>query len=813
MLTKFLNRPSWRLFRSTVAESVPYIGLTFLSLTTLVFIQQLGRYSQIVLSFEASTEVTVAFLFSILPGIIVVTLPVSLVLGTIITCSRQSADSELTAARACGIDPRWLGLPFLVLGMAGTLASLYLTADVAPTSLRRLKSLRSQILLQEATLRIKPHTFITTFPGVLLFVQDVDDRTGEWLGVFILQQDAGATQTRVVTAERGRLRISSDTRYSVEAELFNGVSSETDGSATSSKISVTRPQQVSPTEVVSASDFQKASIRLIDRGFDNGSDQALPESAGMLAEMTLAQLRQQSQTAPGQVDRLKAKVEWHRRLALPFASLLLTCLAFTLSLRGRRLSTRPRKVIAILFIALGYYLLLIAGQNVAASGYIPAWLAVWLPNIVAAGYLITSLFGNQRSGFQPLRQHLRSAGFVLSDLAARLFQEKLPAERGVRRQLLRLRSIHYSPINLINYLIISEILKYFVLAVVALVITLITFTLFDLIPALSKSSVSFGYGVSYLVYLTPQFIYHVSPFAIMIAILAGGSILARTNQIVVLSAAGLDRFRVVGAIIASTILVGSGLLILADKLLPTTNREQDLRYHRIKNKQLEQTTIAFGRKWVFGRNKTIYGYQRIDLDNSLFQGAVYRLSAEKQLLEKSIIFNQAVQTGPTEWKITRGLSEDIGPDLIINRRSIGPDTSGDLRMTIEDGPDIFRRTVNQSTKLSSTALREYITQLREMGIDSTEMVLDYQKRLALPFSCLTLGIIAIPFATTRRARRSSPALSISIGVVISLILWLLMSIFESAGRQNSLPINVAVWGPQILFLAVGVFINARDTKM
>ncbi|NDD65568.1 MAG: LptF/LptG family permease, partial [Acidobacteria bacterium] len=83
------------MFRSTIAESAPYIGLTFLILTTLVFIQQLGRHSQVVLSFEASAEIMATFMASVLPGIIVVTLPVSLVLGTVITCSRQSADNEL----------------------------------------------------------------------------------------------------------------------------------------------------------------------------------------------------------------------------------------------------------------------------------------------------------------------------------------------------------------------------------------------------------------------------------------------------------------------------------------------------------------------------------------------------------------------------------------------------------------------------------------------------------------------------------------------------------------------------------------------
>ena len=145
-------RVSWRLLWSTVAEAIPYIGLTFLILTTLVFVQQVGRYSQVILSFQASSEATLTFLLSLLPGIVVITLPVALVLGTVITCSRQSTDNELTVAQACGIDQRVIGLPFLALGLAGTLLSIYLTTDVAPRSLRQLKALRSRILLQEATL-------------------------------------------------------------------------------------------------------------------------------------------------------------------------------------------------------------------------------------------------------------------------------------------------------------------------------------------------------------------------------------------------------------------------------------------------------------------------------------------------------------------------------------------------------------------------------------------------------------------------------------------------------------------------------------
>ncbi|MFN6201130.1 MAG: LptF/LptG family permease [Acidobacteriota bacterium] len=829
--SRSVGRFSWRLCRATIGEAVPYIGLTFLILTTLVFIQQLGRYTQVVLSFQASAEATTAFMLSLLPGIVVITLPVSLVLGTVITCSRQSADNELTVAQACGVDQRMLGLPFLLLGLAGTLITLYLTTEVAPSSLRQLKALRSRILLQEATLQIKPHLFITTFPNLLLYVQDVDERTGDWLGVFILQQERDGGGTRVVTAQRGRLRLANEavatsSPYSIEAELFQGVSYESTNPLLDSRspgvnlgggLPVRGPDDPGTLDVATASDFQRASIRLVDRSDQERTVEGGFETPGALSEMTLAQLGRQALRAVNPLDRRRAQVEWHKRLAFPFACLTLTCITFLVALRGKRFSTRPRTVVAILFVALAFYLLLVAGQNLASSGRIAPWLGVWFSNLLLGAYILLLARTNKGWIALPGESFVEFVSLRFGRLSRWMVRvSKRDDQEEVDPSSVRFKSVRFSLINLINYLIVSEILKYFLLALLALIVTSITFTLFDLIPALSKSSMSAGYALGYLLYLTPQFGYYVAPFATMVAILAGCSVLARSNQFVVLSAAGLGRNRIASTIVGTAVLLAILLWAMSDYLLPVTNREQDLRYHRIKNKQLEQTTIAFGRKWVFGRNNTIYSYQRIESDNSLLNATVYRLSGDRRLLESSVFFNRAEQTGEREWRVIKGRLEMIRPDLTIARASIGDDSAGardHFKLTIEDGAGLFKRTVNQSTKMSSGDLQSYITQLRAVGIDSTELDIDLHKRLAFPFSCLTLAVLAIPFATTRRARRSSPILSVTIGVAISLLLWLLMTVFESAGKQSSLPVAVSVWGPQILFLAIGVFLNAREARM
>src|SRR5262249_27439243 len=160
----------------------------------------------------------------------------------------------------------------------------------------------------------------------------------------------------------------------------------------------------------------------------------------------------------------------------------------------------------------------------------------------------------------------------------------------------------------------SEIAKYLALSVAALVITCAVFTLFDLIPSIVKSGASMSYAGSYLAYLSPQLIYYAAPFSLLVALLMSFSVLSRSNQLVIVASAGKSRVRIVTAVLVSAFLLTVFLWAISNYLLPYTNREQDARYNTIKGRQVEQTTIAFGRKWVFGKDNTIYSYQRIEPD-------------------------------------------------------------------------------------------------------------------------------------------------------------------------------------------------------
>ena len=607
--------------------------------------------------------------------------------------------------------------------------------------------------------------------------------------MFLLRREPDSNLSRLITAEKGQLRITGgeeNQKLAVEVELKKVVSVESQVAADA--------QSTMPASSASAS--EKLSIKFTEQG-NNNDDSA--NSVGPLSEMTLGEVTQQITAAPSVKERRQANIEWHRRFAFPFACVTLTLLTFIVALQGRRLASKPRTTVIVLFLAMFFYLLLVAGQNLAVSGAVPAWLGVWFSNLLFGGYVLYA-FATNKSAFR-------------FSLFSKLAPTKTPAPATTSTDVpTAAQSGKFSfpavnPFSLVNYLLVSEIFKYYMISVSALVVTSLVFTLFDLIPAMSKTGATIGYALTYLGYLAPQFVYQVSPFALLVGILTGCSVLARSNQLVILSGAGLSRLRTVVPLMMAVVGIGFFLWFMSDFMLPQTNREQDFRYNKIKGRQMEQTTIAFGKKWVLGKNDTIYSYQRVENDSTLTNASVYFLAPANHLVEKTMHFAQAAPSTPLTWIASGGWSETINPDLTVSRVSL---TESPQPIRIEDGIGIFKRTVNESSKMDSEELKNYISQLKSVGASITAAQLDLKRRLAFPFSCMTLAVLAIPFALTNRGRKFSPLLSVAISVGIGLIFWLLMSLFEAAGQQDNLPEDLAVWGPQILFLAIGLYLNFRQ---
>src|SRR5436309_15198269 len=103
-----------RLSRYIIAEILGPLGLGFLVYTFILLIRFLFQSAEMIIRRGLPVSIVGRLLLMTLPNIVVLTLPMSLLFGTLIAVGRLSSDSELIAMRASGLSLLTLYRPILL---------------------------------------------------------------------------------------------------------------------------------------------------------------------------------------------------------------------------------------------------------------------------------------------------------------------------------------------------------------------------------------------------------------------------------------------------------------------------------------------------------------------------------------------------------------------------------------------------------------------------------------------------------------------------------------------------------------------------
>src|SRR3954469_18210545 len=154
--------PKRRLIERYVAKTIfPYGVAALVLLTAILFVQQIGRYLETVFRGVMPAGFVYSLALSLLPTVLVFTIPMGVLCGTIIGLGRMSSDSELVAMRAAGIST-WRTLwPALAIGLIATGATCYLNLKEAPRAQRQLRSVIVRSALYKLDSPVEPRTFTT----------------------------------------------------------------------------------------------------------------------------------------------------------------------------------------------------------------------------------------------------------------------------------------------------------------------------------------------------------------------------------------------------------------------------------------------------------------------------------------------------------------------------------------------------------------------------------------------------------------------------------------------------------------------------
>ena len=93
--------------------------------------------------------------------------------------------------------------------------------------------------------------------------------------------------------------------------------------------------------------------------------------------------------------------------------------------------------------------------------------------------------------------------------------------------------------------------------------------------------------------------------------------------------------------------------------------------------------------------------------------------------------------------------------------------------------------------------RAHTERLRSIGLDVAEYEVGVARKVAYPFVCLIMTLVAIPFATT--IGRSGTMAGIAVGIAVALAYWGAINISAALGAGGLLAPSLAAWAPNLLF--------------
>ena len=202
-------------------EIAPPSLITLLFLTFAVLTREFGRLTELLIRADAPILTVVRTVLSILPSILVFSVPLSFLIGTLIGFSRLSTDSEIVAMRACGIGVHRMVRHVVNIGLLVSLLTVGLTLVLLPAGNWSLQTLRHEIGVQPVLSRIKPRVFYEGLPkGWVLYAADVDLRNGFWNGVFL--SNGSDAETEIVLSRGGEALIDEDKRR-IQLHLEDGL--------------------------------------------------------------------------------------------------------------------------------------------------------------------------------------------------------------------------------------------------------------------------------------------------------------------------------------------------------------------------------------------------------------------------------------------------------------------------------------------------------------------------------------------------------------------------------------------------------------
>jgi lipopolysaccharide export system permease protein len=343
-----------------------------------------------------------------------------------------------------------------------------------------------------------------------------------------------------------------------------------------------------------------------------------------------------------------------------------------------------------------------------------------------------------------------------------------------------------------------------------------TFNLFTDLPEMQERKLHLLDVLAYCLAMTPEFLVFVLPIALLLALLYALTDHARHNEITAMRAAGISLWRICAPYFIVGIAASVVAFALNEFLVPRSTDwawQIKSRYvHKSDDPDQQSNFRNFGfinarghRAWFIGEYSAATSEMlKPQVNWNLPDGSSRRLYADRAVRTNGVwtFFNAAEYS-------QADASAPLVPSLQTNELAMPgfDETPSQIRSEIKIsgylGLDVTRK-----ADLPLKDIFDYLQLHPNLSpATSSQLFTKLHGRLATPWTCLVVVLIAIPFGAA--SGRRNLFFGVAGSIFICFTFFVLQSVSLALGAGGYLPAWLAAWLPNLIFGATGLVLTAR----
>lgn len=412
-----------------------HVGPFLLGLSVLTFIfviDILYSFMELFLVNKVSAKIVLELVVLSLGHIFALTIPMAVLVSTMMAFAQMVAENEITAMRSGGISLYRIVAAPLAAALAVTIGMFLFNNFVLPETNHRLKNLLMAVRSKKPALDIKAGRFIESIPGYTLYVKDKDEASGELSDILIFKEERGKNPTVISAREAGfahddaldLLKLGLRTGEQFDAALdepgrlqvtvfdrMDILLRDIDRDLQRQDHDHRGDREMSVAMMRAKIRSNQEEIERLDERLGNEARKQLNKALALLdPAQREAYLQRKGLPAQGAATRiqeeenslrslgnlmlsrssmerksLRYRVEVHKKYSIPFACLVFILLGAPVAIKTGRSGTGWGIAFSIVLFTL-YYVFLVGGEELADRQLLSPWLSMWAANILLIAF-------------------------------------------------------------------------------------------------------------------------------------------------------------------------------------------------------------------------------------------------------------------------------------------------------------------------------------------------------------------------------------------------------------------------------------------